>query len=105
MGVGTTRELDRIASAVGQLQEAAPQFLHANNVCNAGVLFLIPALLSQGLLKVFAILEPLRKGYYGLLSILLVLAFMLLSRIKCPEQLKTCKVGELGKLLGLDRVP
>jgi hypothetical protein len=24
---------------------------------------------------------------------------------KCPEQLKTCKVGELGKLLGFDRVP
>ena len=39
------------------------------------------------------------------MSILLVLAFMFLSRIKCPEQLKTCKVGELGKLIGLDRVP
>lgn len=30
---------------------------------------------------------------------------MSLSRIKTPEQLKTCKPGELGKLLGLDRVP
>jgi hypothetical protein len=28
-----------------------------------------------------------------------------LSRIKFPEQLKTCKVGELGKLISLDRVP
>lgn len=77
----------------------------ANNVCNAGVLFIVPALLSQGLLKASTILSPLRKGYYGLMSILLVLAFMFLSRIKCPEQLKTCKVGELGKLIGLDRVP
>jgi hypothetical protein len=39
------------------------------------------------------------------MSILLVLAFMYLSRIKCPEQLKTCKVGELGRIIGLDRVP
>lgn len=30
---------------------------------------------------------------------------MFLNRIKCPEQLQSCKVGELGKLLGLDRVP
>lgn len=66
---------------------------------------MLPALFSQGLLKASTVLQPLRKGYYGLMSILLVLAFMFLSRIKCPEQLKTCKVGELGKLIGLDRVP
>ena len=64
-----------------------------------------PALLSQGLLKASSILSPLCKGYYGLMSILLVLAFMFLSRIKCPEQLKQCKVGEMGKIIGLDRVP
>lgn len=87
------------------LYEAEPIFQHANNVCNAGVLFLVPALVSQGLLKAVDIYTHLRKGYYGLVSILLVLAFMFLSRIKCPEQLKTCKVGELGKVLGLDRVP
>lgn len=69
------------------------------------MLFLVPALLSQGLLKASSVYSQLRKGYYGLVSIMLVLAFMFLSRIKCPEQLKTCKVGELGKLLGLDRVP
>ena len=80
-------------------------FTHANSVCNAGVLFLIPALISQGLLKATNVYGQLRIGYYGLVSVLLVLTFMFLSRIKCPEQLKTCKVGELGKLLGLDRVP
>ena len=90
---------------LGLVEEATPIFHHADNVCNAGVLFLIPALLSQGLLKATDIYARLRKGYYGFVSILLVLAFMFLSRIKCPEQLKTCKVGELGKLLGLDRVP
>ncbi len=87
------------------LQQAEPRFISANNVCYAGVLFLIPALLSQGLLKASDVYSQLRKGYYGLVSVLLVLAFMFLSRIKCPEQLRSCKVGELGKLLGLDRVP
>ena len=97
--------MDRLASSLGLQQEALPEFDHANNVCNAGVLVMVPSLLSQGLLKASTILSPLRKGYYGLMSILLVLSFMFLSRIKCPEQLKTCKVGELGKLIGLDRVP
>jgi hypothetical protein len=90
---------------LGLQQESTPDFVPANNVCNAGVLFVLPALLSQGLLKASSVLSPLRKGYYGLMSILLVLAFMFLSRIKCPEQLKQCKVGELGRIIGLDRVP
>ncbi len=105
MGIGATRELDRVCASVGVLQQAEPIFHHTNNVCNAGVLFLLPALLSQGLLKATRIYGQLRKGYYGFLSILLLLAYMFLSRIKCPEQLKKCKPGELGKLLGLDRVP
>jgi hypothetical protein len=105
LGIATTRVTDRVAAAFGPLHQADPQFTHANNVCNAGVLVFIPALLSQGLLKATDIYAQLRKGYYGLVSILLVLSFMFLSRIKCPEQLKTCKVGELGRVLGLDRVP
>jgi hypothetical protein len=104
-GIGTTREEDRAAASLGLLQEAEPIFDRSNNVCNAGVLFLIPALASQGLLKATKIYSQLRKGYYGLTSILLVMSFMFLNRIKCPEQLQSCKVGELGKLLGLDRVP
>jgi hypothetical protein len=105
LGIATTRTADRVCAAVGMSDQAQPQFLCADNVCNAGVLFIVPALISQGLLKVSSVLSPLRKGYYGLMSVLLTLAFMFLSRIKCPEQLKTCKVGELGKLIGLDRVP
>jgi hypothetical protein len=105
MGVATTREMDRVLASMGKLQEATPIFTPADNVCNAGVLFLLPALIAQGLLKGVEIYGSLKKGYYGLLSILLVLSFMFLSRIKRPEQLKNCKPGELGKVLGLDRVP
>jgi hypothetical protein len=35
----------------------------------------------------------------------MTLAFMALARIKNPEQLKQCKPGELGRLIGLDRAP
>lgn len=72
---------------------------------NAGVPLALPALISQGLLEAQQIYNPLPKGYYGFVHILLLLANMALSRIKNPEQLKTCPPGELGKIMGIDRVP
>ncbi len=45
------------------------------------------------------------KGYYGLDSLLMLLAFMALARLKSIESLRYCAPGEWGKLLGLDRVP
>lgn len=87
------------------MQEAVPQFPHQQSVDKAGVLFALPALIAQGLLKYKQVYQELSKGYYGLQSIILTLAFMALCRIKNPEQLKLQKVGELGALIGLDRVP
>jgi len=69
------------------------------------VLFLLPALLEQGLLKTKDVYTWGKRFYYGLESIVLTLAFMALLRIKNPEQLKQCKPGELGRIIGLDRVP
>jgi len=43
--------------------------------------------------------------YYGGESVVLTLAFMALSGIKNPEQLKLCKPGEIVRLIGLDRIP
>lgn len=80
-------------------------FEHHQSVLNAGVLFAIPALISQGLNQFFKIFNPLPAGFYGLHHIVLTLCFMALCRIKNPEQLKTHSPGELGKLLGLDRIP
>ena len=105
MGIGTARELERIECSIGQHEEARPIFEHSDNVCQAGVLFLLPSLISQGLLKGKDIYGKLKNGYYGLVSMLLVLAYMSLSRIKTPEALKLCKPGEFGKIIGLDRVP
>jgi len=69
------------------------------------VLFLLPALLVQGLLKTKEVYKWSSKFYYSLESIVLTLAFMALLRIKNPEQLKQCKPGELGRIIGLDRIP
>ncbi len=69
------------------------------------MLFAIPALISQGLEKFFKVFNPLPAGFYGLHHVILILGFMYLCRIKNPEQLKKHPPGELGKLLGLDRIP
>ena len=45
------------------------------------------------------------KGYYSALHILCVLSFMALARIRRPGQLRHRPPGELGKTIGLDRVP
>jgi hypothetical protein len=55
--------------------------------------------------QIFKVFKPLPAGFYGLHHIILILCFMALCRIKNPEQLKKHPPGELGKLLGLDRVP
>ena len=68
-------------------------------------MFILPALLSQGLLKTREVYQFPSNHYYALESIVLTIAFMALARIKNPEQLKQCKPGELGRILGLDRVP
>jgi len=105
IGIAATRGEERIMAATGLLAEAPTVFAPHNNVMNAGVLFSLPALLSQGLLKSTSIYEPLPKGFYSFVHILLLLAFMALSRIKNPEQLKKSPPGELGKVLGLNRIP
>lgn len=92
-------------AATGQIQEVLPAFEPQTELCQAGVLFSIPALISQGLFEYKRVYEPLRKGYYGFTSIILTFAIMALCRIKNPEQLKQCKVGELGRIIGLDRLP
>jgi hypothetical protein len=103
--MATTRYEDRIATSLGQGACASVKFEESQSLCGAGVLFLLPALLAQGLLKTKDVYQWPSKLYYGLESIILTLAFMALSRIKNPEQLKQCKPGEIGRIIGLDRVP
>jgi len=105
LGIATTRYEDRTAGILSGIGNAAVQFEAHQAVCGAGVLFLLPALLSQGLLKTSEVYKIPQSHYYGLESVILTLAFMALARIKNPEQLKQCKPGEIGKIIGLDRIP
>lgn len=68
-------------------------------------MFLLPALIEQGLLRTKDVYQFPANHYYSLETTVLTLAFMALARIKNPEQLKQCKPGEIGRIIGLDRIP
>jgi hypothetical protein len=98
-------EVERALARSGAQVYAASRFEAHESVLHGGVLFALPSLIKEGLDKLLTIFRPLPHGFYGLHHIILLLCFMALCRIKNPEQLKKYPVGELGKLLGLDRVP
>lgn len=105
MGTACTRPADRIMTAFGLLDGAQTHFEACRDVPYGGVLCVLPALLSNGLL--YGIEKTLGKlsGYYHALHVLLLIAFMSLARIKTVESLRGKAPGEFGKLLGLDRIP
>lgn len=105
MGVAAQDTLGRVAASMGDLDAVTPAFQPALDVPYGGVLLALPALLVMGLLKYTERFFSLPKGYYGLDSLFLLLAFMALTRLQHIESLRYCAPGEWGKLLGLDRIP
>jgi hypothetical protein len=105
LGVGTTRTMERVAAALGELDRAPLAFLCVDDVQNGGVLCALPALLVMGLLRHSASHFSLPKGFYPMESIFVLLAFLALARVPSLEQLRYESPGEWGKLLGLDRIP
>ena len=65
----------------------------------------LPALLAVGLLRHSEELYALPPGFYGLPSVMVLLALLALGRVASIEQLRYQAAGEWGNLLGLDRVP
>ena len=92
-------------AACGQTGPAGPVFEMQQDVSSAGVLLALPGLLVNGLLKYCDENFRLPKGYYALESLMMILAFVALLRIKSLEKVRYCATGELGKLVGLDRIP
>ena len=86
--MGATNVLERIAASVGLLNEVEIDFVPCMDVKRGGVLLGLPALLSNGLLRHARKYFSLPKGYYGLDSLMLLLAFMALARIKSIEGLR-----------------
>lgn len=105
IGVGATDVIGRLASSFGGMGPVTPEFSPCMDVSNAGLLLALPALISNGLLRHTDKLFQLPRGFYGLYSIFILIAFMLLARVKSAERLRYCAPGEWGKLLGLDRIP
>jgi len=104
IGVAATRVENRVFAALG-LQKSDISFDSCESVEYGGVLFLLPFLLANGLLSYKKYYSQRHSGYYDFDSVILTLAFMYLCRIKSVEQLKHYSPGEMGKLLGLDRIP
>ena len=104
MGYGATRSLERVAAARGALEAAPIVFEPARDIPEGGVLLALPALLAVGLLR-HSGEYALPPGFYGLSSVMVLLALMALARIGSLEQLRYAAAGEWGNLLGLDRVP
>ncbi len=87
------------------LDETPIKFESSQSVERAGLLVLLPFLQANGLFSFKSHYEELKRGYYYISFIIQLLAYMYLSRIKNPEQLKLISPGELGKVMGIDRVP
>lgn len=104
IGVGATRIEDRVFAALG-IRKAKIFFEPCESVEYGGVLLLLPFLIANGLLSYKNYYSERLSGYYDFDNVMLSLAFMYLCRIKSIEQLKHFSPGELGKLLGLDRIP
>lgn len=105
MGTACTRADERVAAAMGLVECATARFEAGHDVQMAGLLAGLPALCANGLLTGLGKHLHLPKGFYSALHILLTLGFMALGRIRRPEGLRHLPPGELGKVIGLDRVP
>ena len=105
MGIACTRPEERMLAAVGMLPGAPTRFEDCRDVSFGGVLCALPALAANGLFEHLQKTFPSLGGYYTTLQVVTLLAYMAVCRIKTVEQLQYEAPGELGKLMGLDRVP
>lgn len=105
MGTACTRADERVAAAIGLAGCTMARFEAGVDIQMAGLLTGLPALCANGLLSGLGKHLRLPRGFYSSLHILLTLGFMALGRIRRPEGLRHIPPGELGKAIGLDRVP
>jgi hypothetical protein len=82
-----------------------PAFENNIDVPNAGVLLALPCLLEAGLLLHNHLFDQFEEGYYSLPSIQLSLVLCFLLRLESIEKISKESPGELGKIIGLDRIP
>ncbi len=100
------RSMDRLLAAMGLIEDAAPVFAPAENLPRAGVLLAIPALVASDVLPVARqIFGSIGPAFYGLRTTLVAYILLALLRIPRPETLKEYAPADLGRIVGLDRLP
>ena len=87
LGYATTRTLERVLSSCGLLNGAPLRFEAADDVAKGGVLFALPALLGEGLLRHTRQHYTLPPGYYPLETLFLLLGLLALVREKIVPRL------------------
>ena len=103
MGKACSNVLERVLAI--QTGTSCPiTFNNQTDLQHAGVLLAFPALISQGLLR-YEDEFNLEKVYYPTSSIFLSLAILSLLRLKTLSAVDSLPSGELGKTIGLDRIP
>jgi transposase len=100
------RAWDRLYAALGRLREAGVEFTVGRALPLVGLMLAVPALVQMGYLQTAEkVYGGLKNGYYGLRSVLLTLAYLVLLREPHPEGLTRVRPRDLGRVLGLDRGP
>jgi len=105
LGMGATRAEERLMCAFGFSAGACIVFEKCQSIAKGGVMLLLPFLLECGLLSYCNHFHQRLKGYYNFDNLFIIIAFIYLLRIKSFEQVKHHSPGELGKLVGYDRIP
>ncbi|HCW92524.1 MAG TPA: hypothetical protein DHM44_02465 [Flexistipes sinusarabici] len=103
MGKACSNSIERVLSI--KTGESCPvTFSNQTDLQHAGVLISLPALLAQGLLR-YKNEFALENVYYPTSSVFLSLAILSLLRIKTLSGAGSLPSGELGRTIGLDRIP
>jgi hypothetical protein len=104
IGMACTRVEERVFSAFGLFPVNPIRFEPCHSIPDGGVILLLPFLITCGLLSYRSYYDE-RSGYYTFDSLIITLSFFVLLRIKDVEQSKLHNPGEMGKLIGYDRIP
>ena len=105
LGMAASRVEERFLSSLGFSESAPVEFESCQTLPFGGVMMLFPFLVECGLTSYRNHYSQRQKGYYNFDTLLIVIAFLYLCRIKSFEQTKLHSPGEFGKLIGFDRSP
>jgi hypothetical protein len=105
LGMAASRAEERLMCSLGLSPSAPVEFESCQTVPFGGVMLLFPFLKECGLLTYRNHYSQRQKGFYNFDTLLIIIAFVYLCRIKSFEAVKLHSPGELGKLIGCDRSP